>query len=45
MAVAARRLCVTVGDDKALMVWDVADCLLLAKTALKVTSSRFNTLL
>ena len=37
LAVAARRLCATVGDDKQLMLWDVVDCELLAKTTLKVT--------
>ena len=33
---AARRLCATVGDDKKLMLWDIEDCELLAKAALKV---------
>ena len=37
LAVAARRLCATVGDDKQLMLWDVVDCELLAKKTLKVT--------
>ena len=37
LATAARRLCATVGDDKQLMLWDVVDCELLAKTTLKAS--------
>ena len=38
LATAARRLCATVGDDKQLMLWDVVDCELLAKTTLKASN-------
>lgn len=36
LAVAAKSMCVTVGDDKQLMLWDTSSCQLVSKITLEV---------
>ena len=36
LAVASKNMCVTVGDDKQLMLWDATTCVLVSKTTLEV---------
>ena len=38
LAVASKSMCVTVGDDKQLMLWDASNCQLVSKTTLDVCS-------
>jgi hypothetical protein len=36
LAVASKSMCVTVGDDKQLMLWDTSSCQLVSKISLEV---------